>query len=389
MYGASVLLVLLAALLLAAALVTHALLRPHAGDSPRLPPPRAGSGRVSVIVPARDEARNLPRLLESLTRLDWVDLEILVVDGGSSDGSQAIVRAFAARDPRVRLLEEPPLPPGWVGKSWACHVGRRHASGARLLFTDADTAHAPSSLARAARAAQEGDYGLVTGATRQELGTFWERVAMPPVFTLIYAAGGGAGAASIQDPEHAIGNGQYLLFDAAEYDRIGGHEAVRGSVVEDLALARLCARSGVRAAFFDLADAVRVRMYQGAREMFRGWRKNVATGATHTPPRAYALTVFTFLPGVAALPLALVALVAREWAAAALALAAGILMAWRVHATQGMADGPGWRHALLHSMGYAFFGAVLAASSWDHHSGRGPEWKGRRYPRSPAASRRD
>lgn len=358
--------------LLACALLNAVALRLR--PAPRLGGAGADATTVSVIVPARDEARNLPRLLASLRALEGVDAEVIVVDGGSADGSREI--ALAA--PGVRVLDEPPLPPGWVGKCWACWNGRQAARGAWLLFTDADTEHAPDSLARALAEARDVD--LLTGITRQELDTFAERVAMPAVFTLIEAATRGAGEAAIRDPEHAIGNGQYLLFRAAAYDRIGGHQAVKGSVVEDLALARLSARSGLRASFRDLTDVVRVRMYRGGREMFRGWRKNVATGAAHTPALAFALTAASFSAGLLSGPLALAALALRAWPEAALLGAAWLLMSWRVRAGQVAADGPGWRHALLHPLGYAFFGAVLLASAFDRVTGRGPTWKGRRYP---------
>jgi chlorobactene glucosyltransferase len=350
--------------------------------------PEARRGRavapllVSVIVPARDEARNVGRCLASLRALEGVEVEILLVDGGSADGTREIALAAAREDPRVRVLDEPPLPAGWVGKCWACWNGRQAARGGWLLFTDADTCHAPDSLARALAAARDAD--LLTGITRQELETFAERVAMPAVFTLIEAATRGAGEAAIRDPEHAIGNGQYLLFRAVAYDRIGGHEAVKGSVVEDLALARLAARAGLRASFRDLTDAVRVCMYRGGREMFRGWRKNVATGAAHTPAPAFALTAATFAVGLLAGPLALLFLALRLWIAAAVCVALWLLASLRVRAGQAAADGPGWGHALLHPLGFAFFGAVLAASAFDRLSGRGALWKGRRYPTRPA-----
>jgi chlorobactene glucosyltransferase len=373
-------LLVVAIVLLACAATSALALR--ARPPPRLPPRAPGAlPRVSVVVPARDEARNLPRLLASLRALEGVDAEFLVVDGGSTDGSREIALAAAREDARIRVLDEPPLPAGWVGKVWACWTGRKEARAEWLLFTDADTEHGPGSLARALAAAQDVD--LLTGITRQELETFAERVAMPAVFTLIAAATRGAGEAAIRDPEHAIGNGQYLLFRASAYDRIGGHEAVKGSVVEDLALTRLATRSGLRASFWDLTDAVRVRMYRGGREMFRGWRKNVATGAAHTPALAFALTAASFSAGLLAGPLALVALALRDWPAAALLAAAWLLMAWRVRSGQVEADGPGWRHALLHPLGYAFFGAVLAASAFDRASGRGATWKGRRYPVRP------
>jgi hypothetical protein len=327
---------------------------------------------VSVIVPERDEARNLPRLLASLRALRGVDVEILVVDGGSADGSRGIAEAAG-----VRVLDEPPLPEGWVGKCWACWTGRQAARGEWLLFTDADTWHAPDSLANAL--ARRGDAKLVTGLTMQELETAGERLVMPPVFSLIHAAVGGEGEDVIHDPSLAVANGQYILIEAATYDAIGGHAAVKGSVIEDLALARLAASQGVPAKFLDLSRDVRVRMYRGWREMFAGWRKSVASGAARTPPLAFLATALLFTAGLLALPTLLVALALRAWLVAGLAAAAWLLVTWRVRRASATAEGPRAWHALLHVVGFAFFAVVLAASAFDHATGRGATWKGRRY----------
>ena len=220
---------------------------------------------------------------------------------------------------------------------------------------------------------------FLTGLTRQELGTFAERVCMPPMFTLIQAATGGAGERSLSDPERAVANGQFLLFRADVYDALGGHEAVRGSVVEDLALARIAAAARTPAAFVSLDDLVRVRMYRGGREMFAGWRKNVAAGAARTPPLAFAATVATHAAGLLPAPVALAALAIGQWPAALLAGAGWAIMTARVAGERAHAEGPEWRHAAIHPVGYAFFGAVLAASWWDRATGRGALWKGRRY----------
>lgn len=346
------------------------------------PPDALPLPRVSIIVPARNEMNRLPALMESLLALHYPDYEVIVVDGASEDGTLGVAQAYAERDARVRAFEEPPLPADWIGKSWAAHEGRRHATGAWLLFTDADTVHAPDSLRRAVTHAQAEDARFVTGITRQDLRTFWERVAMPPIFMLIEAASGG-GEADLANPESAIANGQYMLFRADAYDALGGHESVRGSIVEDLALARLAARRGVPATFAALDEVVTVRMYENWPTLWRGWRKNVGTGAAETPPAAYAATVANFVAGTFPLPVALAAAVVAAWPAAALALAAYALTAWRVRDAHRATTGVPQVCAWLHPIGFGFFGAVLAASAFDRWTGRGPEWRGRRYPGRP------
>lgn len=310
--------------------------------------------RVSIIIPARDEATRLPRLLASLQN---VDAEIIVIASGEA-GTANVARAAGAR-----VIEEPPLPPGWVGKSWACHVGRQAATGEFLLFTDADTELSPAAWRRAP------DADLVTGIGLQELETFAERVCMPPVFAIINAATG-----DIRDPEHAVANGQFMLFRASAYDRIGGHEAVKGSVTEDLALARLAARNGLDARFYDLSEVLRVRMYNSFPEMFAGWRKNFEAGRTQTPAAATLQVMLTFFLGLL-WPAALL----LGGGAAAAGLAVGAIMTTHVRLMHSSSEGPTWLHAALHPFGFAFVGVVVVASAFDRFSGRGALWKGRRY----------
>ncbi|HUR68132.1 MAG TPA: glycosyltransferase, partial [Candidatus Thermoplasmatota archaeon] len=222
-------LLLLAAL--SSAIVTRAPL-PHR-TATRPAPASAPAPGVSVIIPARDEARNLPRLLASLAR-QTISVDVIVVDGGQNGDLASL-----AGETGARVVPEPRLAPGWVGKSWACRNGRSAARGEWLLFTDADTFYEPEAVARAVAEAEARGVGFLTGLTRQELGSFAERVCMSPMFTLVQAATGGGGERSLADPRHAVANGQFLLFRAATYDALGGHEAVKESVVEDLALARV------------------------------------------------------------------------------------------------------------------------------------------------------
>jgi chlorobactene glucosyltransferase len=119
-------------------------------DYPADAPPQPAL--VSVVIPARDEARNVARCLHSVLATSWPALEVLVVDDHSTDGTGDIARTIAARDPRVRVLDNPPLPDGWMGKQWACATGAAAARGEVLAFVDADTTHAPDLLPRAVAA---------------------------------------------------------------------------------------------------------------------------------------------------------------------------------------------------------------------------------------------
>lgn len=278
-------------------------------DSSSLPPapttPPADAPRVSVIVPARNEAHNIERLVRSVLASTWPALELLVVDDHSSDGTGALARTAGHGDPRLHVLTPPPLPGGWFGKQWACWIGARHALGDRLLFADADTWQAPDLIARMVRAQDDTGAGLLSVAGTQELQSFWERVVMPlPFYLLLLRFGGLDAIGRARHPREVIANGQCLMLRRATYDAIGGHEAVRGTAAEDVRLAQCVAAHGERVVIRAGLDAQRTRMYRSLGAIVAGWAKNIYAGGRHALP-AWAAPVFRLtLPLV---PLSIVA----------------------------------------------------------------------------------
>ena len=229
---------------------------------------------VSVLIPARDEERNIGRCLESLLRQDYPRLEILVLDDESSDRTAEIVAQLAAGHPQIRLLRGQPLPPGWHGKTYACHQLARAARGEWLLFTDADTIHAPDAVSSALRAALETQAGLVSLFPRAIMGTFWEKVALPMITVgpMCYLPLGLINRT--RHPLLTLAIGPFLFFRRDFYWRIGGHEAVRQDIAEDVFLARMVKRYGGRLALMDGTHTVSVRFYRGLEETWRGFSKS-------------------------------------------------------------------------------------------------------------------
>jgi glycosyltransferase involved in cell wall biosynthesis len=241
---------------------------------------------VSVIVPARNEEQNLPRLLESLVgqrrRVD----EIVVVDDHSIDGTAVTVDAFAGAD----LVPSEPLPAGWTGKSWACWQGVRATHGEVLVFVDADVVLGPDVLARGL-AEQDRRGGLVSVQPVHHVGSVVEMLSLP--FNVVALMGIGVG--SLLPPRRTrAAAGPFVVCQRDDYDFVGGHRAVRGEVVEDLALARRFADADLPVRCLAGIDEVRYRMYPGGlREIVRGWSKNFATGARFTPiGRALAIALW-------------------------------------------------------------------------------------------------
>lgn len=245
----------------------------------------AGDGespRVSVVLPARNEAAHIADCVRSILASSWPDLELLVVDDHSTDGTGQLARDAARSDPRFTIIEAPPLPAGWFGKQWACATGARIASGELLLFTDADTRHAPDLVTCMVRMRAERGAELLSVAGRQEMATFPERAVQPLVFALIVARYGGA-----TDMENAVrasdvvANGQCFMLSRSRYVAIGGHNRVRDFVAEDLMMAQAVWRAGGRVSLALGRDQLSTRMYDGLASLVRGWSKNVYAGGRH------------------------------------------------------------------------------------------------------------
>lgn len=230
------------------------------------PPPE-----VSIIIPARNEEVSLGDCLQSLTTQTGVTFEIIVVDDGSSDRTRQIAQSFAG----VRVISPGPLPPGWTGKNNAVVAGTRVARGRWFLFTDADTVHQLGSLARALAEAKENNAEMLSYSPEQIAVTFWEMAVLPVVFAELARQ---YPPRKVSDPASplAAANGQYILICRETYDAIGGHTAIAGNLLEDVALARAVKKAGRSIRFRYAADIVRTRMYRGFRLVREGWTKNLA-----------------------------------------------------------------------------------------------------------------
>jgi chlorobactene glucosyltransferase len=338
---------------------------------------------VSIVIPARNERRNVERCLRSVLTARYPALEVLLVDDHSEDGTGEIARTIAATDPRLRVLESPPLPTGWFGKQWACATGARAANGTILLFADADTRQAPDLLPRAVNAMRALGADLLSVAGRQELGTFWERLIQPQVFMMLLVRYGGTrGVNNARRPEDVIANGQCFLMRREAYEAVGGHAAVRENVAEDLMLAQATLRAGRRVRFVIGHEQLSTRMYTSLRELIEGWGKNIYAGGMHSVPfGALGRAVFPVLlllgPIFWILPIALLMLGLTGAVPGAVgwsAVATGASIVWWALVYRQL-DEPVF-YALLYPLGSAvlLYIAVRALLR-----GRRVAWKGREY----------
>lgn len=229
---------------------------------------------VSVLVPARNEAHNISACLLSLMAQDYQNIEIIVLDDESADGTGDMVAALAAGDARVRLIKGEPLPPGWVGKNWACHQLYGAARGQWLLFTDADTRFAPGAIATSVNHAEASGAHLLSILPRQEAEATSVQLMIPLLYFTLYTLFPGALARRVAAPSISAAIGQFLLFRRDAYQAIGGHEAIAGSIVEDLSLARAIKTHKLRLVLADGHRLVSCKMYGSLMELWSGFTKN-------------------------------------------------------------------------------------------------------------------
>lgn len=324
--------------------------------------------RVSLLIPARNEARNLETLLPSLLESPLSTLEILVLDDRSSDDTAAVAQRFAAADPRVRLLEGLDLPDGWLGKNWACHQLSQAATGDALIFTDADTrwhAGAPAAIAQ-----QLESCDALCAWPRQAINDpisrliqplqQWSLIAFLPLFFVPVKRFTVAVAA----------NGQCLAFTRACYDAIGGHAAVQRDVLEDMALARAVKRGRYRFHLLNGAQAITTRMYSSAGEAFAGYAKNVYPAFGGTVPAFVAAALFNLALGVAPIVWLLTSWTLDALICVLLNLVARVISDWRC--------GYDLRFTVLHPIGLLVWLWIGAVSMRRFLAGR-VSWKGRSY----------
>jgi chlorobactene glucosyltransferase len=233
------------------------------------------SGPVAIIVPARNEAANIGKCLAGLSAQCGVPAgsSIAVIDDGSEDATHEIAREAASADPRLSLMEAGPLPIGWLGKPHACWRGANSVTADWLCFIDADVRAAPELVSAAVAATERDGIDMLSLTPFQELGSFWERLIVPAGLVLIACA---KDLRRVDDPasSEVSANGQFILIRRAVYFAIGGHEAVRGEICEDKALAARVKTAGYRFRLLGAEHLASTRMYRDLASLWEGFSKN-------------------------------------------------------------------------------------------------------------------
>lgn len=358
--------------MLATALATAAVASRLARGRRRRPPLRAGAPPpvpVTVVVPARDEAGRLPACLAALATERGAS-EVIVVDDESSDDTAAIAAAAG-----VRVVRGAPLPDGWAGKAWALQQGLDAARGEIVVFLDADARVRPGLLGALARRLEH-DADLLSAGPRFTCHGGLERALHASMLTTLVLRFGPADVEGWQpSASRAVANGQCVAVRAAKLRAAGGWARVRGSLVEDVALARSLRAAGWRIAFADAADLLEVRMYDSAAATWRGWGRSLMGVGETSPAWLAADLAVLWIALAGALPRALLRRRARDVPLAAIRLALLAALA-RSYRPRGAAF---WLSPLLDI-------PVTARLTW---SVLRPDrtWRGRTYPATRTAPR--
>ena len=353
-----------------------------------MPPPASGTApRLSIIIPARNEELAIARSVTAASTQAYPSFDVIVVDDASTDATPRILASL--RDdfaPRVSIIAGRPLLPGWVGKCNACDHAASFARGDWLLFLDADTEAAPGLTAALLAVAVEQRLDAVSIQPFVETGTCAERLALPAFFRFAMNVFPAMRRFNPEmDERDALANGQCFLFRASAYRAIGGHAAVKDKVLEDVELAHLVRRSGLRYALLTGHDLIRVRMYRSASEVIEGMGKHAGAGMRLSANRGFltfgGLFATTLGPPLLCLAGAIIA--AMGDASGALAMLAGLaawvfsVYVWQ-RASRPLFGLPAvW--ALAAPVGLLAYGLIAAWGMLRAALGLGVRWKDRVY----------
>lgn len=345
-------------------------------------PPAAIDGplaHISVLIPARNEEQAIGASVEAVLANVGVELEVIVLDDHSTDGTADIVRAIAARDPRVRLEPAPPLPEGWCGKQFACYTLSQLARHPVLTFLDADVRLAPLALTRMHGFLRSSGAALVSGFPRQETGTLLEKLLLPLINWLLvcYLPIGSMRRSLV--PGLGAGCGQWFMTTREAYEKVGGHAAVRDSLHDGVKLPRAYRRAGLMTDVCDATDEASCRMYCSAGQVWNGLAKNAREGLGG-PVAIWVWTVL--LVGGHVLPLFLLtpptAWSMRTWLFDALPLVA-VFLSYFTRFACAVKYRQSHIGALLHPVGILLLLAIQWYATLRAWVGRPVGWKGREY----------
>ncbi len=346
---------------------------------PRLEPVYTSnsSARVSVLIPARNEAAVIGASLRSVLGQSYTQLELIVLDDDSDDGTVSAAIEASESDDRLRIIRGRPVPCGWLAKSWACQQLAEQAEGEILVFTDADVRWHPRALDSMLYEMVRTDADMLAIMSTQETESWPERLCVPLMALAIHAYLPAVGVHRTNHPLLSAANGQCIAFKRAAYDRLGGHACVRDSILDDIGLARCAKRAGLRLRMAEACGLITCRMYRDWQTVREGYAKNMLAGFGGVAGLV-AGTVFHWVVFLGPWVLLGIGFAGEPvpwhpyWAL--LLIWAGLL----VRATSAWRTGQRAGDSLLLPISVLLMTCIAVQSLWWHWRHGGPLWKGRR-----------
>ena len=345
---------------------------------------RGSAGSLSIIIPARNEVRNIETCVRAVLAIDWPQpLELIVVDDRSTDGTGERLAQLATGEPRLKIVEGRDPPPGWLGKPHALHLGQQHANGDWLLFIDADVRLQSAGPRRLVAKAIEQGADMASALGRLQVESFWERVVQTRIGAII---AGGNPLDQVNDPKHerALANGQCMLFSRLAYDRLGGHAAIRSSVLDDVDFAKRAKdpTHGVTYRLYHGPGVFSCRMYAGLNEIWNGWAKNLFPALGYSLLSTFIVVSMIFMSSL--LPFVLLGKnlvwlsMGREVEPVFLWMETAICgVIFTVDAVGHAINRYRWGLFWTFPIGISITLLLFINSAWRIKSGRGAVWKGR------------
>jgi len=320
---------------------------------------------VSILIPARNEAENLPHLFTQLTKLHYAQLEFIILNDQSEDQTEAVLQQWTATDSRIHYLNGAPLPQGWLGKNWACHQLALQAKGAYFLFLDADVAYLHDEVILSALSEiHKRKLTLLSIFPDQLMQSNGEKGVVPLMHYLLLSLLPLAWIFYLPWSHFAAANGQFMLFEAQNYRTNQWHACVKSQIVEDIAIMRLVKLKGYKGMAFIANGMIQTRMYRSYKEALQGFSKNILAGFGN---KTVVLLVFL------ALVCGVLGIVINSWILGASAL--GIIFLIKIGTTL-LAKQSLWINLIYHPWQIVNLLIISILSIYRKYSGNN-QWKGR------------
>ncbi|MCL5985980.1 MAG: glycosyltransferase [Actinobacteria bacterium] len=335
---------------------------------------------VSVLVPARNEERNIARCINSLIAQDYGNFEIIVLNDNSTDRTEEILSELAKTDSRIRILKGRPLPHGWVGKNFACHQLYKAAKGEYLFYADADTWHHKSSLSNSIAAVLESKSDLITLLPTEIVESISERMIVPFMNFAVMCFFPLKKIYGSKNPLFSFSVGQYMLFRRSAYDAIGGHAAIPGEIVEDIVMGKRIKRFGFRQLLLDGKGMVYCRMYQSLKEVWRGFSKSLfAAFKFKLPPLIFVIVTVDALFFAPFFFLTYMLIKGNFMSLNLFLLIAQVLLIFTIKALMSYRFNYSYLDVFMHPISIFHINMIAIYSIFLHVKGIGVVWKDRRY----------